>query len=106
MIICEITINQANLDNSHFYLLEVIDRFPPDAIGGSSKARRAKRDVEIDWGGPDPVLTDIDGSPKKKFFRARGWVRRFFELNDAVPGDRVIIEERGPYAYAVRLQKP
>jgi hypothetical protein len=61
------------------------------------------RTAIVDWGGPSPVQTDIDG--EKKFFRKRSWVRRFFADNDAEPGDRVRVEETAPYHYRVRLLK-
>jgi hypothetical protein len=48
-------------------------------------------------------MTDIDG--KKKFFRARGWIRSFFELTAACAGDVVCLEQTGPYAYRVSLEK-
>ncbi|GGC85678.1 hypothetical protein [Chelatococcus reniformis] len=100
----EIEINEANLRNNHFYLRPLIDRFPADVIGGSNKASAARREVTIDWGGPKPVQTDIDGKDKK-FFRARGWIGAFYRLNGAQAGDVVVIEETAPYRYRVRVQK-
>ncbi len=102
-LIGQVEITQGNIDNNHIYLRSFFDRFPEDAIGGSNRQEKAARDVTVDWGGGAPVRTDLDGS--KRFFRARGWIRNFFELNDAAPGDRVILEETGPYAYRVRLAK-
>jgi hypothetical protein len=101
----EIEINDANLRNNHFYLRPLIDRFPADVIGGSNKTEAALRDVTIDWGGPEPVRTDIDGKDKK-FFRARGWIGAFYKLNRAQAGDLVVIEETAPYRYRVSLKKP
>jgi ribosomal protein S17 len=57
----------------------------------------------VDWGGPASVQTDLDGS--KRFFRARSWIRYFFELNNAEAGDTVLVKETGPYSYSVRLRK-
>jgi hypothetical protein len=99
----EIEINEANLTHSHFYLHAIFERFPADAVGGSNKASAARRMVTIDWGGPEPVVTDLDG--KKKFFRVRGWVRSFFEMNDASAGDLVLVEQIAPYHYRVRFAK-
>ena len=99
----EIEINDANLRNDHFYLRPLIDKFPGDVIGGSNKATAAPREVAIDWGGPEPVSTDIDGG--KKFFRARGWIGAFYKLYHAEAGDFVVIEETAPYRYRVSLKK-
>jgi hypothetical protein len=104
-LIGEVTINEANLRYKHFYLRPLIDEFPIDVIGGSNKMAKAPSTVLIDWGGPDPVRTDIDGKDKK-FFRARGWVGAFYKLNHAKPGDRVVIHETAPYRYRVRLKTP
>jgi len=99
-----VQITEGNLRNNHLYLRDHVHKFPDDVIGGSNKARAAKRDIILDWGGPEPVRTDIDGEDKK-FFRARAWVGAFYKLNDAQPGDFVIIEQTGAYRYKVTLQK-
>lgn len=101
-LICEVEITAGNLDHNHFYIRPYLDRFPDDVIGGSNKSKMAKKEVTIDWGGPEPVKTDIDGE-KHKFFRARGWIGRFYKLNGAKPGDKVRIEETAPYRYSVSL---
>lgn len=101
-LIGEIAITAGNLKNDHFYLRPLIDQFPADVIGGSNKMAEAPSTVLIDWGGPEPARTDIDGS--KKFFRARGWIRAFYKLNRAEPGDRVVIHETAPYRYRVSLK--
>ena len=102
-LIGQVEITQANIDHNHIYLRSFFDRFPADAIGGSNRHERAVREVTVDWGGGNPIHTDLDGS--KRFFRARGWIRDFFELNGAEAGDRVLVEQKDPYAYKVRLQK-
>lgn len=94
---------QGNLDNDHFYLRGLMDRFPLDLIGGSNKSQTAQKMAIIDWGGPTTTETDIDGS--KQFFRARSWIRQFFTDTDAVPGDVVRVEETAPYRYRVSLIK-
>lgn len=98
-----IPLSEGNIRNNHFYLRSVIDCFPTDVIGGSNKSHMATRTVVIDWGGAAPAQTDIDG--QKKFFRARGWIRSFFEANQASPGDIVRLEQTSPYTYKVELQK-
>jgi len=100
----EIEINDANLRNNHFYLRPLIDKFPGDVIGGSNRASKAKGEVVIDWGGPEPVQTDIDGQDKK-FFRARGWIGAFYKLHGARAGDFVVIEETAPSRYRVSLKR-
>lgn len=99
----ETEITEGNIRHNHFYMRSFIHRFPSDLIGGSNKREAAPRSALVDWGGPVPVETDIDG--EKQFFRARGWVRRFFEANDAKAGDTVRVEETAPYRYRVSLRK-
>ncbi|ETX27460.1 exonuclease domain-containing protein [Roseivivax isoporae] len=101
-LIGETCITQGNITHKHIYLRAFIDAFPPDALGGSNKASVAQRKVTVDWGGPMPVITDLDGS--KKFFRDRGWVRPFFEMNNVSPGVVVAVEEVAPYHYQVRCR--
>lgn len=97
----EVVLTEGNIANNHIYLRSFFDRFPEDAVGGSNKAALARRELTVDWGGGEPVRTDLDGS--KKFFRARGWIAAFFKQNRAKAGDRVTIDETGPYRYRVRL---
>ena len=97
----EVVLTEGNIANNHIYLRSFFDRFPADSVGGSNKAALARRELTVDWGGGEPVQTDLDGS--KKFFRARGWIGAFFKQNRATAGDRVIIDETGPYRYRVRL---
>lgn len=99
-----IEINKANLRNNHFYLRTHIEKFPDDVIGGPNKSQAAKQMISIEWGGPTPTESDIDGVDKK-FFRARGWVGAFYKLNKAEPGDFVVIEKVGPYRCRVSLRK-
>lgn len=99
----EVVLTEGNIANNHIYLRGFFDRFPQDAVGGSNKASAARRTVTIDWGGPEPIATDLDGS--KKLFRARGWIGAFFKLNRAAAGDRVIVEQTAPYHYIVYLRK-
>jgi hypothetical protein len=100
-LIGEIEITQGNIDNNHIYLRSIFDKFPADAKGGSNKASAAKKEIIVDWGDPDAVRTDLDS--QKKFFRARGWIGRFYKLNRAKAGDKVRIEETAPYRYRVSL---
>ena len=99
----QVELTEGNIKNNHFYLRSFIDKFPTDAIGGSNKMDKAKKSVFVDWGDADLVETDLDG--EKKFFRARGWIKRFFENMDAVPGDQVFVEQTSPYNYRITLNK-
>lgn len=102
-MIGEVSLTEGNVANNHIYLRSFFDRFPADAIGGSNKASAAKRDITVDWGGGEPIQTDLDSA--KKIFRARGWIGAFFKMNRATAGDRIVVEETAPYRYRVRLQK-
>ncbi|GGE33722.1 hypothetical protein GCM10007276_08830 [Agaricicola taiwanensis] len=99
----EVKLTAGNIRNSHIYLRDLFDRFPEEAVGGSNRHEKAAREVIVDWGGASPAQTDLDGS--KKLFRSRGWIRTFFEANDASAGDRVQVQETGPYSYRVRVKK-
>jgi hypothetical protein len=92
-----------NIRNNHIKLASLMNAFPEDVIGGSNKSEVAPRKLEVDWGGPDKVMTDIDGT--KSIFRARGWVRRFFAASGAQEGDAVIFNETAPYRVSVRLDR-
>jgi DNA polymerase III epsilon subunit-like protein len=96
-------ITQGNIDNNHIYLRSFFEKFPADAIGGSNRASAAQREIAVDWGGGAVVMTDLDGA--KRFFRKRGWIREFFERNGLRAGDMVTVEEVGPYAYCLKLQR-
>lgn len=103
-LICEVEITQGNLDNDHFYLRDHLHLFPDAIIGGSNVSKIARKEARIDWGGPELALTDIDGE-RHKFFRRRGWIKRFYQLNRAKPGDLVSVEETGPLSYRVRMRR-
>jgi hypothetical protein len=86
-----LTVTQGNLDNSHLYLTEALDLFPPDVLGGPDKTQAAPRTVRVLWG-TEAVDTDIVRD--KNIFRRRRWVRRFFDANRIGAGDRVVLEQR------------
>lgn len=92
-----------NVRNNHINLSKFMDAFPQDVIGGKNKTEAAPRQIEIDWGGPQHVVTDIDGS--KSIFRGRGWIRRFLAASDAQEGDIVVLAETAPYKLSVRLER-
>lgn len=92
-----------NIRNNHMKLASLMHAFPRDVIGGSNKTEAAPRNLEIDWGGPEPVMTDIDCT--KSIFRARAWVRRFFAASDAHEHDIIVFTETAPYRIRVRLER-
>jgi DNA polymerase III epsilon subunit-like protein len=100
-LIGKAVITPANLKNDHIYLALFFEGFPADAIGGSNRGAAAPREIGVDWGGGEIVMTDLDGS--KKIFRKRGWIREFFQENLARPGDTISVEEVAPYRYRVSL---
>lgn len=95
-------VTQGNINNSHIYIKDFIEKFPEDTVGGSNLSCAAKRKITLDWGGAAVTITDIDGT--KKLFRKRSWVREFFEKNNAMIGDKIIFEEISPYNYRVSFQ--
>jgi hypothetical protein len=96
-------ISQGNINNSHIYLSSFFEAFPSDAIGGSNFASAAPKTISIEWGGHTAAVTDIDRT--KKLFRKRSWVREFFERNDVMVGDTVIIEVVSSYSYRVSVER-
>lgn len=94
-------ITQGNINNTHIYLKDFFDKFPDNAIGGSNRSSVAPKQITVDWGGTDTVLTDLDST--KKLFRKRGWVKEFFEQNNIKVGDMVSVEEIAPYYYRVAV---
>jgi hypothetical protein len=93
-----LTITQGNINHSHIYLTGLMKVFPDDVMGGNNREHAAAKVVCVHWG-HDRVYTDIDRA--KHMFRRRGWVRRFFEANRIMAGDRVLLEQLEPYVYRV-----
>jgi len=93
-----LTVTRGNVNNRHLYLTEVLDLFPEDALGGENRRSAAPRTVRVLWG--DQAI-DTDIVRDKHIFRRRKWVRLFFEANRIQDGDRVLLEQLGPYLYRV-----
>jgi hypothetical protein len=93
-----LTVTQGNIDNSHLYLTECIDMFPEDAKGGPDESQAAPRTVRVQLG---EEFVDTDIVCDKNIFRRRGWVGRFFNEACVQAGDRVLLEQLGPYVYRV-----
>jgi len=92
-----LTVTQANLENSHVYLTSCIGMFPADVLGGANRSEAAPRTVRIECGSM-VVETDIR---QRRYFRQRAWLRRFFKENGVVAGDRILLEQMGPYSYRI-----
>jgi hypothetical protein len=107
-----VVVTAGNLRQSHFYIREHYDFFPPDCLGPSTKASAADRgELEILLDGLDEVVkTDIgtDGKTGKPraFFRRRAWVRRFFEHHNVRPGDKLALERLGKRRYRLSVDRP
>lgn len=102
-LVAQSQLTEGNIKNNHFCLRGYIHRFPANIVGGPNKESKAPREATIDWGGAQPALTDIDG--QKQIFRGRGWIKQFFEANEACPGDWILVEETAPVAYKISLKK-
>ncbi len=94
-----LTVTQGNVNNNHLYLTEALDLFPPDVLGGPDSAR-AGRTVRVEW---NDESVDTDVVKARKIFRRRGWIKCFFAANRIAAGDRVLLEQVGPYRF--RLSK-
>jgi len=97
----ETEITEGNLKNNHFYLRSFLHRFPDTLVGGRDRPTPILATVEAE--GMAPAQMDI--CPRHRFFRDRSWTRRFFESQDAAPGDRLRVSEIAPLRYHVSLVK-
>ena len=97
----ETEITAGNLKNNHFYLRSFLHRFPDALVGGRDLPTPILATVEAE--GMAPAQMDI--CPRHRFFRDRSWTRRFFESQDAAPGDRLRVSEIAPLRYHVSLVK-
>ena len=92
-----VVLSAGSVKNSYLPLGGLIDDFfPKDTIGGRS-AQHAARALVLSFGLDHAIKTDIDGG--KQIFRKRAWVRTFLRAHRLKAGDRVVIEELGPYRY-------
>ncbi len=94
-VIIELT--GGNVRNHHINLRGAFGLFPDDCLGGNDKAA-AGRPISVQIGG-QVVQTDIDET--KAIFRERGAIRRFFEDENVVEGDLILIERAKPRSYHV-----
>lgn len=98
-----IKLTGGNLRNSHIYLQSVIDMFPKDAIGGTSKDDPG-RPVRFFWG-PDLEPTESDLPSDKLIIRDRTASRQFLEHFRLKENDVIVIERIGPRDYFLRPEQ-
>ena len=101
-------VTAGNVRHSHVYVNGHYDFFPPDCIGGAKRSPN-DRTIEIQLDGLNRTIrTDIRRDAKtgkpRGFFRARGWVRQFFERHEVKPGVFLILERLSERTY--RLSVP
>src|SRR5437879_2783527 len=94
-----LAVTPGNLRQSHLYIRNHYDFFPSDCFGPARKRGLSNGgEVEIFLDGLNEVVktdiaTDARTGKPRGFFRARTWVRRFFEHHKITAGDRL---EGGP----------
>ena len=95
--------------HSHVYVSGHYDFFPPDCIGGARRSSDCQT-IDIHLAGLDrTVRTDIGRDAKtgkpRGFFRARGWVRQFFEHHEVKPGAFLALERLSERTYRLSVQR-
>lgn len=103
-------VTAGNLRQSHLYVSGHYDFFPPDCVGGPTGSPD-RRTVEIHLDGLGrTVETDIGRDAKtgkpRGFFRARGWVRQFFEHHGVKAGSLLALERVSERAYRLSVSAP
>ncbi|MEN6449188.1 MAG: DNA (cytosine-5-)-methyltransferase [Thermoguttaceae bacterium] len=103
-------VTAANIRNSHIYVNRHYDFFPPDCVGGPRRSRECPAiDIQLDGLG-QTVRTDIGRDAKtgkpRGFFRARAWVREFFEHHEVKPGAQLTLERLSERGYRLSVQRP
>lgn len=97
----DIALTSANIRHGHIYLRHCLNRFPADALGGSTRAQ-AGRPLCLRLDNGPTIRTDIVAD--RKIFRSRAW-RSWFADHRARPQDRVRLVPDGPRTFDVRLVK-
>jgi len=103
-----IEITSGNIRNSHVYITGHHDFFPKDAFGASNAKSGLGQPVRIELMGLGTrIQTDIPrdtqtGKPRRQF-RARHWVKAFFESNSVAPGDTLCLERTGRRNYRLSV---
>ena len=101
-------VTAGNVRHNHVYVNGHYDFFPPDCIGGAKRSAGC-RTIDIHLDGLDrKVRTDIGRDAKtgkpRAFFRARGWVRPFFQHHGVKPGTVLALERLSERTYRLSVQ--
>jgi hypothetical protein len=100
-----VRVTAGNIRNSHIYITGHLDFFPPDCLGDSRRnGNGIGKSIRIFLAGLNKTIeTDIardakTGKPRREF-RARTWVREFFERHNIQTGDVLALERIGTRDY-------
>lgn len=101
-------VTAGNLRHNHLYVNGHYDFFPPDCIGGAKRSADSPTiDILLD-GLDQTVRTDIGRDAKtgkpRGFFRARAWIRQFFEHHAVKPGAFLTLERLSERSYRLTVQ--
>lgn len=104
----EIKIKRGGLAQDYLSLQGVMDFFPADAVGASSRRGGRGKDLVLEIDGlPREVVTDLpvdakSGKPRP-MFRDRAWVSRFVKANNLRAGDTVRIVRLGSHRFRLQV---
>jgi hypothetical protein len=101
-------VTAGNVRQNHVYVNGHYDFFPPDCIGGPRRSADCRTiDIQLEGLG-QTIRTDIGRSATtgrpRGFFRARGWVRQFFEHHKVKPGSFLALERLSERSYRLSVQ--
>ncbi len=101
-------VTAGNLRHNHVYVNGHYDFFPSDCIGGAKRSADCPT-IAIQLDGLDrTVRTDIGRDAKtgkpRGFFRARGWVRQFYEHHRVQPGALLALERLSERTYRLSVE--
>ncbi len=85
----EVTLSENNIRSKSLRLTPIIDRFPLDVIGGSSKRDLAPAMLTVEFSDESMCITDIDG--RKNILRDRAAIGRFYQKQGLKAGDKIRI---------------
>lgn len=103
-----IRLTEGSIRNAHISVTGLRGFLPADCLGPAKGSQGKGKPIHIRLDGVDETIeTDIGrdaktGAPRRQF-RARGWVRKFFEHHQAKVGDHLELERLGTREYRLRL---
>lgn len=106
-----IRLTDGNIRNAHIPVAGLRGFLPADCFGSPKKAGGVGKTIRICLDGLERTIeTDIGrdaktGKPRRQF-RARGWVKRFFQCHKAKAGDLLELERLGDREYHLRMADP